>query len=58
MAQAFKSSTREAEQLDLWFVGQPGLHNEFQDSRGYEELPCLLKKNREKNFKGRYLSVK
>lgn len=42
--QAFKSSTQDAEQLDLWFVGQPGLHNEFQDSQSYGELPCLLKK--------------
>ena len=24
-------------QLDFWFLGQPGLHSEFQDSQGYRE---------------------
>ena len=27
--------------MDLRVQGQPGLHNEFQDSQGYTEKPCL-----------------
>jgi hypothetical protein len=26
---------------DLWFLGQPGLHSEFQHSQGYTEKSCL-----------------
>jgi hypothetical protein len=29
---------------DFWVRGQPGLQNEFQDSQGYTEKPCLGKK--------------
>jgi hypothetical protein len=39
---AFNPSTPEAEAEaggSLWVWGQPGLHQEFQDSRGYIESP-------------------
>jgi hypothetical protein len=26
---------------DFWVWGQPGLQNEFQDSQGYTEKPCI-----------------
>jgi hypothetical protein len=28
-------------QADFWVRGQSGLQNEFQDSQGYTEKPCL-----------------
>jgi hypothetical protein len=34
---------QEAEAGGSW--GQPGLHNEFQDSQGYTEKPCLKVNN-------------
>jgi hypothetical protein len=37
-------------QADFW-VGQPGLQSEFQDSQGYTERPCLEKQNRKKQNK-------
>jgi hypothetical protein len=33
-------------QADFWVRGQPGLQNEFQDSQGYTEKPCLKKKKK------------
>jgi hypothetical protein len=45
-------------QVDFWVWGQPGLQNEFQDSQGYTEKPCLGKQtnkqtqtNKQKNPK-------
>jgi hypothetical protein len=39
-------------QVDFWVWGQPGLQNEFQDSQGYTEKPCLEKpKKKKKNQK-------
>jgi hypothetical protein len=37
MARTFNPSTPEtqAEAIELWVWGQPGLHSEFQDSHGY-----------------------
>ena len=37
----FNPSTWEAEAGGFWVRGQPGLQNEFQDSQGYTEKPCL-----------------
>ena len=31
-------------QMNLWVQGQPGLQTEFQDSQGYTEKPCLVRK--------------
>ena len=42
-AHAFNPSTWEAEAVDFWVQGQPGLQSEFQDSQGYTEKPCLEK---------------
>jgi hypothetical protein len=36
---------RGQRQVDLWVRGQPGLENEYQDSQGYTEKPCLEKPN-------------
>lgn len=38
----FIPSPQEAETRDLWFLGQPGLHNEFQNQSG---VHCVSKKN-------------
>jgi hypothetical protein len=46
-AHAFNPSTWEAEAVDFWVQGQPGLKHEFQDSQGYTEKPCL--KNKQTN---------
>jgi hypothetical protein len=35
-------------QADFWVPGQPGLQNEFQDSQGYTEKPCLEKQKQKK----------
>jgi hypothetical protein len=48
VAHAFNPSTREAEVVDFWVWGQPGLQSEFQDSQGYTEKPCLEKRERER----------
>ena len=34
--------------MDLWVWGQPGLQNEFQNSQGYTEKPCLEKPKKKK----------
>jgi hypothetical protein len=48
---AFNPSTRWVEAgWSLWVWGQPGLQNEFQDSKGYAEKLCL-EKSKEKVFK-------
>jgi hypothetical protein len=39
----FNPSTWEAEQVDFWVQGQPGLQSEFQDNQDYKEKPCLEK---------------
>ena len=44
---AFNPSTWEAEAVDFWVRGQPGLQSEFQDSKGYTEKTCL-EKNKQK----------
>jgi hypothetical protein len=36
-------------QVDFWVRGQHGLLSEFQDSQGYTEKPCLIKKNNNNN---------
>jgi hypothetical protein len=36
-------------QVDFWVWGQPGLQNEFQDSQGYTEKPCLENNNNNNN---------
>jgi hypothetical protein len=36
---------RSQRKVDLWVPGQPGLQNEFQDSQGYTEKPCLKNPN-------------
>lgn len=44
MTHAFNSSIWITdEERDLWVWGQPGLHREFQDSRGYIVILCLKK---------------
>jgi hypothetical protein len=35
-------------QADFWIQGQPGLQDEFQDSQGYTEKPCLETKTKTK----------
>jgi hypothetical protein len=50
VAHAFNLSTWEAEaEAEAGrFRGQPGLQNEFQDSQGYTEKPCLKNQRGEK----------
>jgi hypothetical protein len=36
-------------QVGFWVRGQPGLQNEFQDSQGYTEKPCLEENNNNNN---------
>jgi hypothetical protein len=48
VALAFNPSTQEAEQVDFWVQGQPGLQSEFQNSQGYTEKSCLEKQNEKK----------
>jgi hypothetical protein len=36
-------------QADFWVQDQPGLQNEFQDSQGYTEKPCLKKQKQKQN---------
>jgi hypothetical protein len=43
VAPAFSPSTREAEAGRSLSWGQPGLHSEIQDSKGYTRKPCLEK---------------
>jgi hypothetical protein len=38
--------------VDFRVLGQPGLQNEFQDSQGYTEKPCLEKPKNRKRRKG------
>jgi hypothetical protein len=38
-------------QVDFRVQGQPGLQNEFQDSQGYTEKPCLKNKRKENKTK-------
>jgi hypothetical protein len=45
MVLAFNPSTWEAEQVDFWVQGQPGLKSESQDSQGYRET--LSRKTKE-----------
>jgi hypothetical protein len=52
VAHAFNPNTQEAEQVDFWVLGQPGLQSEFQDSQGYTEKPCLEKQNFKKKISG------
>ena len=52
VAYTFNTNTKEAEEVDFWVQGQPGLHSEFQDSQGYIVRPCLKKiKQTNKQFK-------
>jgi hypothetical protein len=48
VAHAFNPSTQEAEAGG--FLSQPSLQNEFQDSQGYTEKPCLEKQTNKKNW--------
>ena len=48
-------------QADFWVQGQPGLQNEFQDSQGYTEKPCLeknKKQNKTKKKEHQYYDIK
>ena len=47
VAHAFNPSTREAE-AGGFLSSRPGLQNEFQDSQGYTEKPCLEKTKNKK----------
>ena len=49
VAHTFNPSTQEAESVDFWVQGQPGLQSEFQESLGYTEKPCLKKTKKENN---------
>jgi hypothetical protein len=40
---AFNPTTQEAEAGGFLSLRQPGLQNEFKDSQGYTEKPCLKK---------------
>ena len=44
VAHAFSPSTWEAEAVNLWVLGQPGLQSKFQDSQTYTVKPYLQKK--------------
>ena len=35
-------------EVDIWVLGQPGLQNEFQDSRGYTKINPVSKKLKER----------
>ena len=49
VAHAFNPSTQEVEAGGFLRVrGQPGLQSEFQDSLGYTEKPCLIKKKKKR----------
>jgi hypothetical protein len=50
VAHAFNPSTREAE-AGGFLSSRPGLQNEFQDSQGYTEKPCLEKTKKQKQNK-------
>jgi hypothetical protein len=51
VAHPFNPSTWEAKrQEDFWVRGQPDLQNEFQDSQGYTEKPCLEKQKKTKSI--------
>jgi hypothetical protein len=54
----FNPRTWEAEADGcLWDWDQPGLHSEFQDSRGYVEKSWLQKKKKKKKKKKVYLGL-
>jgi hypothetical protein len=58
VAHTFNPITWEAEaSSSLWVQGQPGLHNEFQDSQGYKVRPCLKKTKKGQGGKKRKESV-
>jgi hypothetical protein len=44
VAHTFNPSTWEAEAVDFWAWGQPGLQSKFQDNQVYTEKPCLKTK--------------
>jgi hypothetical protein len=39
--------------VDFWVQGKPGLQNEFRDSQGYIEKPCLEKPKEKRKKEGR-----
>jgi hypothetical protein len=51
VAHTFNPSTWEAEKVDFWVWGQPGLQSEFQHNQGCIEKPGLKKpkQNKERN---------
>jgi hypothetical protein len=49
---------RRQRQADFWVPGQPGLQNEFQDSQGYSQKPCLEKpKKKKKEIEGKHNQI-
>jgi len=41
-----KQTNKQSFDRQIKVRGQPSLHSEFQDGRGYTEKPCLQKQNK------------